>query len=424
MEQKADYAELRRLYFSPREQDKTPSHSNVSNFESKIEDEPLETPSSRLHEVITSTLDANEMFSSICQDEVNEFKTQLSQRSNDIINTLQDKYGTRTYSKITQMIKSEDFSEWDQLEQDEFKTQLSQRSNDIINTLQDKYGTRTYSKITQMIKSEDFSEWDQLEQELLSVQIDSLVDHELKESKLEQPNLASVAFDESFEELALAADADLDYLDALVQHDYGRLCRLQSDSESISSIFSEILENEQKSNSNYQDDIFNKNIELIFNSDVDLDDCEWEVIERAENKPLAANLDEAINSNYQDDIFNKNIELIFNSDVDLDDCEWEVIERAENKPLAANLDEAIDQLKQSSVLKEPTDKGLTIDHKQASLDAFYSEQKKEEIKSKDVFVSDENQGKINNRVQAKTFNKSILMVGIIVLAVIIYFILQ
>ncbi len=199
MEQKADYAELRRLYFSPREQDKTPSHSNVSNFESKIEDEPLETPSSRLHEVITSTLDANEMFSSICQDEVNEFKTQLSQRSNDIINTLQDKYGTRTYSKITQMIKSE-----------------------------------------------DFSEWDQLEQELLSVQIDSLVDHELKESKLEQPNLASVAFDESFEELALAADADLDYLDALVQHDYGRLCRLQSDSESISSIFSEILENEQK----------------------------------------------------------------------------------------------------------------------------------------------------------------------------------
>ncbi|MDO5792695.1 MAG: hypothetical protein Q4Q00_00710 [Turicibacter sp.] len=330
MEQKADYAELRRLYFSPREQDKTPSHSNVSNFESKIEDEPLETPSSRLHEVITSTLDANEMFSSICQDEVNEFKTQLSQRSNDIINTLQDKYGTRTYSKITQMIKSE-----------------------------------------------DFSEWDQLEQELLSVQIDSLVDHELKESKLEQPNLASVAFDESFEELALAADADLDYLDALVQHDYGRLCRLQSDSESISSIFSEILENEQKSNSNYQDDIFNKNIELIFNSDVDLDDCEWEVIERAENKPLAA-----------------------------------------------NLDEAIDQLKQSSVLKEPTDKGLTIDHKQASLDAFYSEQKKEEIKSKDVFVSDENQGKINNRVQAKTFNKSILMVGIIVLAVIIYFILQ
>ena len=180
-----------------------------------------------------------------------------------------------------------------------------------------------------------------------------------------------------FEELALAADADLDYLDALVQHDYGRLCRLQSDSESVSSIFSEILENEQKSNSNYQDDIFNKNIELIFNSDVDLDDCEWEVIERAENKPLAA-----------------------------------------------NLDEAIDQLKQSSVLKEPTDKGLTIEHKQASLDAFYSEQKKEEIKSKDVFVSDENQGKINNRVQAKTFNKSILMVGIIVLAVLIYFILQ
>lgn len=332
MEQKADYAELRRLYFSPREQDKTPSHSNVSNFESKIEDERVETPSSRLHEVIASTLDANERFSSICQDEVNEFKTQLSQRSNDIINTLQDKYGTRTYSKITQMIKSE-----------------------------------------------DFSEWDQLEQELLSVQIESLVDHEqeLKESKLEQPNLTSFVFDESFEELALDADADLDYLDALVQHDYGRLCRLQSDSESISSIFSEILENEQKSNSNYQDEIFNKNIELIFNSDVDLDDCEWEVIERADDKPLAA-----------------------------------------------NLDDAIEQLKQSTGLKESIEKDVSKEHKQASLDAFYSEQKKEEIKLEKVFVSDDVQDSMNHSVHAKTFNQSILIVGVLGLAILIYFILQ
>ena len=77
MEQKADYAELRRLYFSHPEKDKTPSHSIESNFESEL-DEPLETPSSRLHEVMTSTLDANEMFSSIGQDEVNEFTTQLS----------------------------------------------------------------------------------------------------------------------------------------------------------------------------------------------------------------------------------------------------------------------------------------------------------------------------------------------------------
>ena len=33
MENKADYAELRRLYFGHRENDRTPSHSKVSNYE-------------------------------------------------------------------------------------------------------------------------------------------------------------------------------------------------------------------------------------------------------------------------------------------------------------------------------------------------------------------------------------------------------
>lgn len=325
MEQKADYAELRRLYFSPREQDKTPSHSNVSSFESKLEDESLETSS--LHEMIISTLGASEGLSSIDQDEVKEFKTHLSQRSNDIINTLQDKYGTRTYSKITQMIKSE-----------------------------------------------DFSEWDQLEQELLSVRIDSLVNNELEESEINEPNLETFAFGDSFEELALDADADLDYLDALVQHDYGRLHRLQSDSESISSIFSEILENEQRSNSNYQDDIFNKNIELIFNSDVDLDDCEWEVIDRAETNSLAV-----------------------------------------------NLDEAIDQLKQSSISKEPVER--SFEHKQANLEAFYSEQKKEEIKLKDDLSLAENQNKMNDSTKPKKFNLVLWGAVFLGLALLIYFFL-
>lgn len=326
MEQKADYAELRRLYFSPREQDKTPSHSNVSSFESKLEDEPLETSS--LHEMIKTTLGASEGLSSMDQDEVKEFKTHLSQRSNDIINTLQDKYGTRTYSKITQMIKSE-----------------------------------------------DFSEWEQLEQELLSVRIDSLVDNELEESEINKPNLGAFAFEDSFEELALDADADLDYLDALVQHDYGRLRRLQSDSESISSIFSEILENEQKSNSNYQDDIFNKNIELIFNSDVDLDDCEWEVIERSEPNSLVV-----------------------------------------------NLDEAIDQLKQSSISKESVEH--RFEHKQANLDAFYSDQKKEEIKLNDQLILDENQNKVNDCTESKKFNPILWAVVVLALALLIYFVLQ
>lgn len=325
VEQKADYAELRRLYFSHPEKDKTPSHSIESNFESEL-DEPLETPSSRLHEVMTSTLDANEMFSSIGQDEVNEFTTQLSQRSNDIIHALHDKYGARTYSKITQMIKSE-----------------------------------------------DFSEWEQLEQELLSVQVESLVE-ESSDAKLEPSGLS--LFEDSFEELALDADADLDYLDALVQHDYGRLRKLQSDSECISSIFSEIIENEQKSSSNYQDDVFNKNIELIFNSDVDLDDCEWEEFER----PMI-------------------------------------------QPLTTDLNETIDQLKQNTQSLE-TEKVIAVEHKQASLEVFYSEQKKEQLAVDEATMMDEvvTQPIKYNKVNA--LNMYILMTGIVVLAIIIYLVLQ
>lgn len=325
MEQKADYAELRRLYFGHREQEKTPSHSNISNFESEL-DEPLETPSSRLYEVMTSTLDANEMFSSIGQDGV-----------------------------------------------DELTTQLSQRSNDIIQSLHDKYGARTYSKITQMIKSEDFSEWEQLEQELLSVQVDSLVE-ESGDAKLEASSLS--LFEDSLEELVLEADTDLDYLDALVQHDYGRLRKLQSESECISSIFSEIIENEQKSSSNYQDDVFNKNIELIFNSDVDLDECEWEEFER----PMI-------------------------------------------QSLTTDLNEAIDQLKQNTHPVE-TEKVIVVEHKQASLEAFYSEQKKEQLVVDKVDTVDEVVSKANKRHTVNALNIYILMTGIIVLAILIYLMLQ
>ena len=61
----------------------------------------------------------------------------------------------------------------------------------------------------------------------------------------EPTNFSSSGLGESFEELAVDAQSDLDYLDALMQHDYGRLHKLQSNSESICSIFSEIIENEQ-----------------------------------------------------------------------------------------------------------------------------------------------------------------------------------
>ena len=327
MEQKADYAELRRLYFGYREQDKMPSHSGESNFEAKL-DEPFEASSSRIHRVITETLSEKENFSSICQNEVNESKSPLSQRSNDIRQTLQDKYGTGTYSKITEMINSE-----------------------------------------------DFTEWDQLEQELLSVQLNPLTD-EGKEDDNELTNFSSSRFGESFEELALDAEADLDYLDALMQHDYGRLHKLQSNSESICSIFSEIIENEQNSNSNYQDDIFNRNIELIFNSDVDLDECEWEEVETSTVASLPA----------------------------------------------TNLNEAIEQLKQTNSSIEK-DEAPFVYHEQASLEAFYSEQLREQLNEEQSIKEVETPlpGKSRKNSELKI---ALLVAGIIILATLIYMILQ
>jgi len=318
MEQKADYAELRRLYFGYPEQDKMPSHSGESNFEAKL-DEPFETSSSRIHRVITEKLGENEV--------------------------------------------------------NEFKSPLSQRSNDIRQTLQDKYGTGTYSKITEMINSEDFTEWNQLEQELLSVQLNPLID-EVKEDDNELTNFSSSRFGESFEEIALDAEADLDYLDALMQHDYSRLHKLQSNSESICSIFSEIIENEQKSNSNYQDDIFNRNIELIFNSDVDLDECEWEEVETS---------------------------------------------TVASQP-ATNLNEAIEQLKQTNSSIEK-DEAPFVYHEQASLEAFYSEQLREQLNEEQSIKEVETPLPSKSR-KTSELKIALLVAGIIILATFIYVILQ
>ncbi|MBQ1770252.1 MAG: hypothetical protein IIZ99_06025 [Turicibacter sp.] len=327
MEQKADYAELRKVYFGYREQDKMPSHSGESNFHSKL-DEPCETSSSRIHRGITEILDENEKFSLNFQNEVNELKSPLSQRSNDIRQTLQDKYGTGTYSKITEMINSE-----------------------------------------------DFTEWNQLEQELLSVQLNPLIDQE-KADDNQLTNFSSSGLGESFEELAVDAQSDLDYLDALMQHDYGRLHKLQSNSESICSIFSEIIENEQNSNSNYQDDIFNRNIELIFNSDVDLDECEWEEVETSTVASLPA----------------------------------------------TNLDEVIEQLKQESSLIEK-DEAPFVYHEQASLEAFYSEQLREQLNEEQSIKEVETPLPSKSR-KTSELKIALLVVAIIILATFVYMILQ
>lgn len=247
MENKADYAELRRLYFGPREIDSTPSHSKVSTYETGI-DQSAEGLSSNLHDLL---------------NEKDSFDETLEPQQPE---------------EIT-----------------EFKSQISQRSTEIINALYDKYGNRTYNKITSMIQDEDFSDWDVLEQELLGNQINSdLMGVDLGE--LDPMLCQSFGLSDSYEEISLEeVNDDLDYLDALVQHDYSRLRKFQSDQECLSSIFSEIIENEQVSNKNYQDDVFNKNIELIFNSDVDLDSHEWTSEDQMESSLLQANLDEAIN---------------------------------------------------------------------------------------------------------------------------------
>ena len=247
VENKADYAELRRLYFGPREIDNTPSHSKVSSYETGI-DQSLGDFTSDLHHLLKDEQESDERLEPQQQAEMTEFKSQISQRSTEIINALYDKYGNSTYNKITSMIHNEDFSDWDLLEQELLANQINP--------------------------------------ELISAELEEL-----------QPIVyESLGLEESFEELSMDdMNDDLDYLDALVQHDYGRLRKFQSDQECLSSIFTEILENEPTSNKNYQDEVFNKNIDLIFNSEIDLDSTEWVSEDKVESDLMAVNLDEAIN---------------------------------------------------------------------------------------------------------------------------------
>ena len=277
VENKADYAELRRLYFGHRENDRTPSHSKVSNYETGI-DQTIDGFSSDLHNFLT-----------IHEHSYDEEPTTMSDN---------DEMGP--------------------------KSGLTQRSSELINNLCDRYGNRTYNKITSMINNEDFSEWEQLEKELFASEL------KLNLNDLEETT-ESLTYDEIVNELNEMTtgdlDDDLDYLDALVQHDYSRLRKFQTDQECLSSIFSEILENEQNSNKNYEDDVFNKNIELIFNSDIDLDNHDWSEIS-----------DQANLGN-------------------------------------GNLEETIQQLKEQCQSQDTKKEIPTGELKQADLNAFYSENK-------------------------------------------------
>ncbi len=118
------------------------------------------------------------------------------------------------------------------------KSGLTQRSSELINNLCDRYGNRTYNKITSMINNEDFSEWEQLEKELFASEL------KLNLNDLEETT-ESLTYDEIVNELNEMTtgdlDDDLDYLDALVQHDYSRLRKFQTDQECLSSILVRFL---------------------------------------------------------------------------------------------------------------------------------------------------------------------------------------
>ena len=183
-----------------------------------------------------------------------------------------------------------DFLTSDNEELELFKQALSQRSLEVITSLYQKYGTGVYNRVDDMIKNEDFSEWDQLQEHLMQENIQSILPEELTK-KSELLNLyAESELLLSQVESPIEQDEDFAYLDALVSQDYRRMHTLNQEEESLTSIFSEILENETQSTQNYEDDIFNENIALIYNEDVDLDNSEWSSIKKSSQ----LGLDEAI----------------------------------------------------------------------------------------------------------------------------------
>lgn len=221
--QKVDYAELRRIYFNY-QSESVPSHSNNQSEDEKY---LADHSNSKIHNLIKITSDSEE---------------------------------TMEVSQWEQALANGDFYELDEL-----KSRLSKQANEILNQLFAKYGSEVYEKLIQLIKDKGITNWSQLESEMLSANFEILI-AEGKRFTLQEKN----GFEKSSQ-----PDDDLDYLDALVQQDYRRLNKLQSNNGCISSIFGEIVENEQHSNSNYKDDVFEKNIDLILNSDIDLDSSEW-----------------------------------------------------------------------------------------------------------------------------------------------------
>ena len=238
---------------------------------------------------------------------------------------LNDSESVKTHELMTMVENSEktsaNLSFGEELEDDylqelgEFKSKLSQHANDMINKLYEKYGAQIYSKIIQLIKDKDYMEWNQIEKELLSGNFELMIENK---QDMAFDNIENLNFNKEFNS-TLDFDyqkQDLNYLDALVTQDHQRLNHLQSDKSSISSIFSEILENEQQGHSNYQDDVFEKNIELIFNPDIDLDNSQWPMNEdnTLDNySEVEGVIDDGDSLQHLDEFINQDLELLQNN---------------------------------------------------------------------------------------------------------------
>ena len=187
----------------------------------------------------------------------------------------------------------------DESDLDGFTEAISQRSLAVIASLYKKYGSTVYPRVDEMIEAEDFSDWQALEETLEMEQVESLLTPNLvKTSELlklysESEALLSEVENEQdshlLDETEESAE-DFAYLNALLSHDYRHLNRATKEEESLSAIFSDILENEPNQSKNYQDDVFNENIALIYNEAVDLDHEQWSQAKQTS----ALKLDDAI----------------------------------------------------------------------------------------------------------------------------------
>jgi len=156
-------------------------------------------------------------------------------------------------------------------EMDQLLPRLTEEALLVIQTLHGRYGERLYKKVIQLAKQSLAGGLLQLEQELLSGRLERHLEAEAIIMADNKQSTMSEGFGETVDHL----NEDLDFLDALASHDFRRLNKFSSGRENLGAIFSEIVENEHQMTSNFQNDVFEKNIQRIFNEDVDLEETQW-----------------------------------------------------------------------------------------------------------------------------------------------------